>query len=276
MPACGLGTAWRPICVKRFPGGEFEVHYQPLVNLRRFEISGVEALVRWRHPERGIIAPSEFIPIAEETGLIIPLGEWVLCQACAQAAAWPEPMKIAVNLSPLQFKQSGLVEVIAGALGVSGLAASRLELEATETVLLNENERNLSILHQLRELGVRIVLDDFGTGYSSLSYLQSFPFDKIKIDHAFIKNITSNKDSLKIVRAIVMLARSLGMTTTAEGVESREQLEAVQCEGCDEIQGYFVSAPRAARDIADPRLPKVDADRATRSRRVIRQMQKVS
>ncbi|MBZ0211218.1 MAG: EAL domain-containing protein [Hyphomicrobium sp.] len=261
---------------KAFSRGEFEVYYQPLVNLRRFEISGVEALVRWRHPERGIIAPSEFIPIAEETGLIIPLGEWVLCQACAQAAAWPEPMKIAVNLSPLQFKQSGLVEVIAGALGVSGLAASRLELEATETVLLNENERNLSILHQLRELGVRIVLDDFGTGYSSLSYLQSFPFDKIKIDHAFIKNITSNKDSLKIVRAIVMLARSLGMTTTAEGVESREQLEAVQCEGCDEIQGYFVSAPRAARDIADLRLAKVDADRATRSRRVIRQMQKVS
>ena len=234
---------------KALAAGELELHYQPLVTLEHYKMTGVEALMRWRHPERGLIPPAAFIPVAEETGLIVPLGEWAIRQACAQAAAWPDRIKVAVNLSPVQFRRPGLVQTVVGALAASGLPASRLELEITESVLLDDNEANLSTLHQLRGLGVRIVLDDFGKGYSSLSYLQSFPFDKIKIDQSFIKKITTKNDSLKIVRAIVMLARSLGITTTAEGVETKEQLDAVRFEGCDEIQGYFISRPVSADDI---------------------------
>ena len=236
--------------------GEFELHYQPLLNLEQYQITGVEALMRWRHPERGMITPAEFIPVAEEIGLIIPLGEWAIRQACAQATAWPDRIKVAVNLSPVQFKRPGLVQTVVGALAASGLPAGRLELEITESILLDDNEANLGTLHQLHGLGVRIALDDFGTGYSSLSYLQSFPFDKIKIDQSFIKKMTAKNDSVKIVRAIVMLARSLGMTTTAEGVETKEQLDAVRFEGCDEVQGYFISRPVSAQDIGRLYLPR--------------------
>jgi len=190
-----------------------------------------------------------FIPLAEEIGLIVPLGAWAIRQACAKAAAWPDHIKIAVNLSPLQFKQADLAAVITDALAVSGLQANRLELEITESVLLKDSDANLAILHQLHALGIRIALDDFGTGYSSLSYLQSFPFDKIKIDRTFVKNIVTGRDALKIIRAIVMLAHSLGMTTTAEGIETREQLDAVRFAGCDEIQGYFISRAVPADDL---------------------------
>ncbi len=228
---------------------EMELYYQPIVNLEHYRMTGVEALMRWRHPERGLILPGEFIPAAEESGLIVHLGEWALRQACAQAVAWPDCIKVAVNLSPVQFRQPELVRVVENALSISGLLAARLDLEITESVLFDDNEANLGTLRELLELGVGVVLDDFGTGYSSLKYLQSFPFDKIKIDHSFIKNVTANEDTLKIVRAIAMLARSLGMTTTAEGVETLEQLQAVRFEGCDEVQGFFVSRPLPAADI---------------------------
>ena len=234
---------------KALARGEFELHYQPLIDLKTHEVTCFEALMRWRHPTRGLVSPAEFIPFAEEAGLIVPLGEWAIRQACAVAASWPERLKVAVNLSPVQFKRPGLVEAIASALTASCLPASRLELEITESVLLDQTTVNLATLHQLRGLGVRIALDDFGTGYSSLSYLQSFPFDKLKIDHSFIKNITTNKDSIKIVQAIVMLARSFGVTTTAEGVETQEQLDTVRCEGCDEIQGYFIGRPKPAEEV---------------------------
>jgi len=248
---------------KALAAGEIDLHYQPIVNLERYQMTGVEALMRWHHPERGLILPGEFIPVAEETGLIVPLGEWAIRQACAQAMAWPDRIKVAVNLSPLQLKQPGLVTVIANALGASGLPAPRLEAEITESVLLDDTEANLATLRQLRELGVRIVLDDFGTGYSSLRYLQSFPFDKIKIDQSFIRNVAVNDDTLKIVRAIVMLARSLGMTTTAEGVETKEQLDAVRFEGCDEVQGYLIAKPIPADDIERLYLPSAKATHAS-------------
>jgi len=240
---------------KALAAGEIELHYQPIVTREHYKMTGVEALLRWRHPERGMILPGEFIPVAEEIGLIVPLGDWAVRQACAQAMAWPDRIKVAVNLSPVQFRRPGLVQTVMGALAASGLPAQRLELEVTETVLLDDNAANLSTLHQLRALGVRIALDDFGTGYSSLSYLQRFPFDKIKIDHSFIKDITTKSESLKIVQAIVMLAHSLGMTTTAEGVETKEQLDAVRFEGCEEIQGYFIGRPVSADDIQRLYLP---------------------
>ena len=234
---------------KGLAAGEFELHYQPLVNLEQYQIAGLEGLVRWRHPERGLISPGEFIPVAEETGLIAPLGEWAIRQACAAAATWPDRIKVAVNISPVQFKRPGLVDVVVSALAASGLPAGRLELEIMESVLLEDTEANLGTLHQLRALGVRIALDDFGTGYSSLSYLQSFPFDKIKIDQSFIKDIAVMSGSIAIVKAVVMLARGLGMTTTAEGIETKEQLDAVRSLGCAEAQGNFFSPPRPAREI---------------------------
>jgi diguanylate cyclase (GGDEF)-like protein/PAS domain S-box-containing protein len=234
---------------KALAENQIELHYQPIVDLKLYQMTGVEALMRWHHPVRGMIPPSEFIPIAEETGLIIPLGEWALQQACRRVVDWPDRIKLALNLSPIQLRRPGLLHAVFGALAASGLPADRLELEVTETVLLEETETNLVTLHQLREAGVRIVMDDFGTGYSSLNYLSNFPFDKIKIDHAFIKKIAVNHVSLKIVRAIVNLARSLGISTTAEGVETKEQLDAVRFEGCDEIQGYLISRPQPADDI---------------------------
>jgi diguanylate cyclase (GGDEF)-like protein len=229
--------------------GEFELLYQPVINLATDEISGLEALIRWRHPDKGLIPPSDFITLAEEMGLIEPISEWVLRQACTRAAQWPADLKIAVNLSPAQFRRPGLVETVVDALNASGLAADRLELEITESSLLQNSEATLGMLYQLRELGVRIAMDDFGTGYSSLSYLQSFPFDKIKIDRSFVKDITDGVGSLNIVRAVTAMARGLGMTTTAEGVETPEQLEMIRAEGCDEMQGFLFSRPLPAREV---------------------------
>ena len=234
---------------KALVAGEFELYYQPVVNLESGEISGCEALIRWHHPERGMISPGEFIPLAEEIGFIVPLGEWAIRQACTTAAAWPDDLKVAVNVSPVQFRSPGLVPAVVSALASSGLAPERLELEITEAVLLQDSEATLSTLFQLRELGVHIAMDDFGTGYSSLSYLQRFPFDKIKIDRAFVKDITQSTGSLNIVRAVAAMAKGLGMTTTAEGVETPEQHATVKDEGCTEMQGFLFSKPVPSRQI---------------------------
>jgi diguanylate cyclase (GGDEF)-like protein len=231
------------------PAGQFELYYQPVLNLARNEIVGVEALIRWRHPERGLVAPGEFVPLAEEIGFIVPLGEWVIRQACATAAKWPSNVKVAVNLSPAQFRNPGLVQVVMNALASSGLPPGRLEFEITENILLQDGEATLATLHRLREVGVHIAMDDFGTGYSSLSYLRSFPFDKIKIDRSFVKDITVQTGSLSIVRAVAAMAKGLGMETTAEGVETQEQLETVKSEGCTEMQGYLLSRPVPAHEI---------------------------
>jgi diguanylate cyclase (GGDEF)-like protein len=236
---------------KAFEHGEFELYYQPLVNTVTQAVNGCEALLRWKHPERGMIPPSEFIPLAEEIGLIVPLGEWVLRQACVDAAKWPEATKVAVNLSPVQFRTKGLLNAVVSALAHAGLPAQRLELEITESVLLAETSANLSTLHQLRDLGVRISLDDFGTGYSSLSYLRTFPFDKIKIDQSFVRELAERPDSMAIVRAVAGLGASLGVSTTAEGVETEEQLERLRGEGCTEVQGYLFSRPKPACDIME-------------------------
>jgi diguanylate cyclase (GGDEF)-like protein len=229
--------------------GEFEPHYQPIFNLRTGAMSGFEALIRWNSPTRGLIAPMEFIPLAEETGLILPLGEWVLRTACAQAAAWSKPMNVAVNLSPMQFKSQNLVQLVFSALANSGLAPTRLELEITESVLLQNEASTLSILHQLRALGVRIAMDDFGTGYSSLAYLRSFPFDKIKIDRSFVRDMAKSEECVAIVRAIAGLARSLNIITVVEGIETAAQLEIVRSEGCDECQGYLLGRPMRETEV---------------------------
>jgi diguanylate cyclase (GGDEF)-like protein/PAS domain S-box-containing protein len=229
--------------------GGFEIHYQPLVDLRRNEVSGCEALLRWHHPERGMISPAEFIPVAEDTGLINELGDWVLRTACAEAATWPDHIRLAVNVSPVQLKCQTLALKIAGALAASGLKASRLELEITEAVLIRDDEAALAILHQLRALGVRIALDDFGTGFSSLSYLKRFPFDKIKIDRCFVHDISETDGSSSIVQAVVNIAAALKMTTTAEGVETEAQLELLRRLGCTEMQGYLFSAPKPAAQV---------------------------
>jgi diguanylate cyclase (GGDEF)-like protein/PAS domain S-box-containing protein len=228
---------------------EFEVHYQPIVDIAGDRTVAFEALVRWNHPERGRIAPNNFIPLAEETGLIVPLGEWVLRRACAEAAGWSNAVTVAVNLSPVQFKNPNLTSTVMAALKTSGLPASRLELEITESVLLQNSEATLTTLHELRAQGVRISLDDFGTGYSSLSYLRSFPFDKIKIDRSFVQELASRDDSMAIVRAVAGLGRSLGIVTTAEGVETEEQLELLRREGCTQAQGYLFSPPRPAAEV---------------------------
>jgi diguanylate cyclase (GGDEF)-like protein/PAS domain S-box-containing protein len=228
---------------------EFELHYQPLVKLEDGEISGCEALLRWRHPERGMISPAEFIPVAEETGLINAIGEWVLRQACAEAATWPDEIKIAVNVSPIQFRNQSLTQMVFNALVATGLAPRRLELEITESVLMQSNEMTLRMLHQLRELGARISMDDFGTGYSSLSYLRSFPFNKIKIDRSFIKDLSDGKDAVAIVQAIITLANNLNMITTAEGVETEQQLKILRAIGCNEMQGYLLSPPRNREEL---------------------------
>jgi EAL domain-containing protein (putative c-di-GMP-specific phosphodiesterase class I) len=228
---------------------EFELYYQPVVNLERHEISGCETLLRWHHPARGMVSPAEFIPVAEETGLINQIGEWVLREACKEAASWPHDIAVAVNLSPVQFKNQNLAPLVASALAGSGLPARRLELEITEAVLLQNNEPTLATLHQLRDLGVRIAMDDFGTGYSSLSYLRSFPFDKIKIDRSFINDIANKDESGAIVQAVTSLATRLRMATTAEGVETQEQLKMIQALGCTEMQGYLYSRPVPVDDL---------------------------
>jgi diguanylate cyclase (GGDEF)-like protein len=234
---------------KALPAGEFELYYQPAVNLASNEISGFEALIRWNHPERGVVSPATFIPLAEEIGFIVPIGEWVIRQACTTAAQWPGDLHVAVNISAVQFRSPGLMRVIVGALATSGLHPTRLEIEITESVLLQNKETTLAVLHQLRALGIRIALDDFGTGYSSLTYLQCFPFDKIKIDRSFVKDITESTGSLNIVRAVAALANGMGMTATAEGVETREQLDRITSEGCTEMQGYLFSRPLPAQEI---------------------------
>ncbi len=235
---------------RAFANGEFELHYQPLVDIGANRINGFELLLRWHHPEKGMISPAEFIPIAEDIGLIVSIGEWVLREACAEAAKWPDDVKVAVNLSAVQFRSRNLVQAVISALAHSGLSPLRLELEITELVFLAETEANLAILHQLRELGVRISMDDFGTGYSSLSYLRSFPFDKIKIDRSFVKDLAERPDCVAIVRAISGLGRSLNITTTAEGVETVDQLDWLRNEGCDEVQGFLFSAAKPASEIA--------------------------
>jgi diguanylate cyclase (GGDEF)-like protein len=231
--------------------GQFELHYQPLVNLESNAISGLEALLRWQHPTRGMVAPAEFVPLAEENGLIVPIGAWVLRQACLDAAHLPGSIKIAVNLSAVQLRSRQLVETVFSALVASGLPAHRLELEITESVLLENSEATLATLHTLRELGVRIALDDFGTGYSSLGYLRRFPFDKIKIDRCFVADLSeTGQGPAAILRALAGLGSSLGMITTAEGVETSDQVKRVRAEGLTEMQGYVFSPPRPIKDIA--------------------------
>jgi EAL domain-containing protein (putative c-di-GMP-specific phosphodiesterase class I) len=227
----------------------FEVHYQPLVDLASDGIIGCEALLRWRHPLRGLVSPAEFIPLAEETGLIQQIGQWVLQTACAEAATWPSHVRLAVNVSPIQFKSQTLASNVATALADSGLDPRRLELEITEAVLIDDDDAALATLNQLRELGVHIALDDFGTGYSSLRYLQRFPFDKIKIDRSFVKELTDASGSSSIIRAVVDIAADRNMTTTAEGVETTGRRETVRALGCTHMQGYLFSAALPAGEI---------------------------
>lgn len=228
---------------------EFELYYQPIVDLCSNHISTLEALIRWRHPQRGMVLPSEFIPLAEDIGLIVPIGDWVLRRACLDAMAFPTNVRVAVNLSPAQFRNERLLESVVKALAVSKLPANRLELEITESVLLKEHEATLAVLHRLRAFGIRIALDDFGTGYSSVSYLRSFPFDKIKIDRSFIGNLSTDENSLALVRAVMVLGTSLAMETTAEGVETEDQLHHVRTEGCTHAQGFLFGEASPACEV---------------------------
>ena len=231
-------------------GGQFRLNFQPVYDLKKDRIGGFEALLRWDHPTRGEVGPTEFIPVAEETGLIVAIGEWVLHEACRQAVSWPEHIRVAVNVSPLQFRNSGFASILLQALARSGLSPNRLEIEITESVFLEGEVPTIALLHRLREMGVRVALDDFGTGYSSLSYLRSFPFDKIKIDRSFVTHIADDPSAAAIVRAIVDLARALKMETTAEGVEDGDQLEELRGQGCGNIQGYLFSRPVEASQVA--------------------------
>jgi diguanylate cyclase (GGDEF)-like protein len=262
--------------------GEFELNYQPLYNLEENRVTAFEALLRWNSPTRGRVSPADFIPLAERTGLIIPLGEWVLREACAEAAAWPDHVRVAVNLSPVQFNNRRLVTIVRETLAETGLPARRLELEITETALLQDTEAVMTTLYSLHGLGLRVSMDDFGTGYSSLSYLHRFPFDKIKIDRSFVSDLriapldatgatggtlsSAAKSAAMIVRAITGLGRNLGITTTAEGVETAEQLAQIRREGCTEVQGYFISPARPAAEIAallrrlDTTLPAISGN----------------
>jgi diguanylate cyclase (GGDEF)-like protein len=228
--------------------GAFQLHYQPLVALSDQSIVGFEALLRWRHPTRGMVSPGDFIPLSEELGLISTIGEWVIRTACREAASWPEPIKVAVNVSPLQFKSGNLVATVVSALAQSQLAPSRLELEITETVLVDRSSNNMKVLGQLREIGVRLSIDDFGTGYSSLQYLRNFKFDKIKIDRSFVRDIVGDKNCQAIVRAIGDIALKMGVRTTAEGVENSDQLDYLASEHYTEGQGFlFGEAMPASR-----------------------------
>jgi diguanylate cyclase (GGDEF)-like protein len=230
--------------------GEFKLHYQPLVTIGNNEVAAFEALIRWNRSENQMVSPADFIPIAEETGLIIPIGEWVLRSACMEAAKWPPHIKVAVNISPAQLSNRNIVATVSSALAAAQLLPERLQLEVTETVLLQDTFSTLSRLHQLHELGVQIALDDFGTGYSSLSYLRSFPFDKIKIDRSFIKDLGTGEEPFAIVNAVAGLAKGLKIASTAEGVETTRQLEILQGIGCTEIQGYLFSRPLPAEDVS--------------------------
>lgn len=229
---------------------EFKLVYQPQIDLASHEVVGFEALLRWHSAERGLVSPADFIPIAEDTGLIVSIGEWVLRTACHEAVTWSRPVSIAVNLSPVQFRSAGLVQTVLSALASSGLAPDRLELEITEGALMDDTEPVVAMLRSLRALGVKVSMDDFGTGYSSLSYLQKFPFDKIKIDQSFVRGMQDNAEAGAIVRAVARLGASLGMMTTAEGVETEDQLAAIRAEGCSHVQGYLTGRPMAAEAAA--------------------------
>ncbi len=245
--------------------GELAVHYQPLLDAQSGNTAGYEALLRWQHPERGMIPPDVFIPIAEDTGDIIPIGAWVLREALMEASSWPEDLFISVNLSPMQMRDEGLINTIVGALASSGVAPGRLELEITETTLMTDSEENLSLLHKIRGLGVNIALDDFGTGYSSLNYLRSFPFDKIKIDRCFVADLSKGDDSEAIVQAVIGLATKLNMRTTAEGVENEDQFANLREQGCSQVQGFLFSRAKPANQL--PHAGK-RADFATRAAEV--------
>jgi len=229
--------------------GEFELFYQPLFDLEQNNICSFEALLRWRHPQRGLVSPVEFVPVAEDTGLIVPIGAWALRQACATASHWPSNVRIAVNVSAVQFHRGPLHEIILRALADTGLAPDRLEVEITESVFLEGGDITLRLLHALRTLGVRVALDDFGTGYSSLSYLQSFPFDKLKIDRSFIQGLLTREGATAIVRAITELAHALGIETTAEGVEETAQLMELRAHGCSSVQGFLFAEPMTAAEV---------------------------
>jgi EAL domain-containing protein (putative c-di-GMP-specific phosphodiesterase class I) len=229
--------------------GEFELYYQPLFDLEQNRICSFEALLRWNHPTRGLVSPVEFIPIAEDTGLIVPIGSWVVREACAQAATWPDHIRVAVNVSPVQFHRGTLHDTIVRALADTGLEPARFEVEITESVFLEGSDTTLRLLHALRSLGVRVALDDFGTGYSSLSYLQSFPFDKLKIDRSFIQNLLTRDGASAIVRAITELAHALNIETTAEGVEETAQLMELQAHGCTSVQGFLFAEPMTASEL---------------------------
>ena len=228
---------------------EFELHYHPIVDIKTMEAVSVECLARWRHPQRGLIAPDGFIPLAEETGLINPLGEWVLRKACSDAVNWPPQIRVAVNLSPVQFQGGGLVEIVSKTLTESGFPPERLELEITESILMQGSAENLKMLHQLQSLGISIVLDDFGTGYSSLSYLRMFPFDSIKIDRSFVKELSTNADCAAIVSAVAGLGHGLHVDTVAEGVETEDQLTLVRASGCTRAQGFLFGKPCPASEL---------------------------
>jgi diguanylate cyclase (GGDEF)-like protein len=230
--------------------GEFEIHYQPLVNLQQDRISACEALLRWNHPVKGLVGPDTFIPVAEESGLITRIGDWVIRKACEDAASWPDDITLAINISPVQFRNENLISVVTHALATSGLAPERLELEITEAILLEHTDATLDTLNKLRAFGIRIAMDDFGTGYSSLSYLQKFPFDKIKIDGSFVSALTDAPESTAVIRAVTGLASSFHMVTTAEGVETEEQLEIVRSLGCTEMQGHLFSKACDAKELS--------------------------
>jgi diguanylate cyclase (GGDEF)-like protein len=241
---------------------QFVLVFQPQVDLASGLVGGMEALLRWQHPERGLVSPAEFIPLAEDTGLIVPLGAWVLEQACRAALAWPASVRVAVNVSARQFRAGALLQQVALALEASGLPPARLEVEITESVMLHETEHTLDTLRQLRASGVRVALDDFGTGYSSLGYLRRFDFDRIKIDRSFVRDLETDAGSLGIVRAVAAIARSLGIATTVEGVETAGQLRAVRQEGCTEVQGYLFSRP-VAPEAVPALIERLAADAAS-------------
>ncbi len=230
---------------------QLELHYQPIINVGRNCISGFEALARWPHPVKGMVPPALFIPVAEDCDLIVPLGQWALTQACREAVKWPDNLRVAVNLSPVQIAVSDFAGRVESILAETGLAPARLELEITERIFLADHEHTLATLRRIKALGVRIALDDFGTGYSSLSYLRSFPFDKIKVDRAFVSDVTQRNDCVVIVQAITSIAGALGMTTTAEGVETTDQRQFLAALGCDEMQGYLFSAPVPVEQIPE-------------------------
>lgn len=228
---------------KALPKQQFELAYQPIVSLRTDSVESFETLIRWRHPDRGLVPPDQFIPIVEETGAIAEIGEWVLRRALSSARLWPEWTTVSINLSPGQFRGDGLQEMVRAAIERSGMPPRRLELEITESVLLQGSDRNLSVLHALRNMGVKIALDDFGTGYSSLGYLRTFPFTRVKVDRSFVRAIDTNRESRAIVKSVVDLASALGMQVTAEGIETRQELDCIRALGCDAAQGFFIGRP---------------------------------